>query len=319
MARDYERVAEKFWSLPQKPGEEVNRDRLFMDDQILHAHLEKEIERHLEGVGTVLDAGGGTGRFSVWLAKLGYRVTHLDISVPMLEKARERAEEAGVAGRISFVHGKLTDLTAYPDGGFDLAISLDAPVSYTYPHHGRVIGELARVASQAVVLCVSSRLGGYPGRLAPAGKKPFLVDETDPDSANRWYVREWERRDGWRPDFEDAERLWCTGLFADPDQVFEQMEHGGTPWPVTYAFRPEELSAMLHGAGLEDVRLSGPGALARTIPGDILRKLLYTPEYRTRFLEQCYRFDSEPSVCGMGLHSLVASGRKRAGGGGALD
>ena len=106
MSRDYEQVAEKFWSLPQKPGEEVNRDRLFRDDQILHAHLEREIESRLDGVKTVLDAGGGTGRFSVWLAQKGLQVTHLDISLPMLEKARERAEDAGVAGQIEFVHGR---------------------------------------------------------------------------------------------------------------------------------------------------------------------------------------------------------------------
>jgi hypothetical protein len=63
MHKDYESIAEKFWSLPQKPDEEVNRDRLFMDDQILHAHLELEITRQLSGVSTILDAGGGTGRF----------------------------------------------------------------------------------------------------------------------------------------------------------------------------------------------------------------------------------------------------------------
>jgi len=30
--------------------------------------------------GSILDAGAGTGRFSLPLAKRGYRVTHLDIS-----------------------------------------------------------------------------------------------------------------------------------------------------------------------------------------------------------------------------------------------
>jgi len=66
MGRDYEQVSEKYWSLPHKAVEEVNRDRLFMDDQILHAHLEREIESRLADVETILDAGGGTGRFSLW-------------------------------------------------------------------------------------------------------------------------------------------------------------------------------------------------------------------------------------------------------------
>ncbi|MDF2939126.1 MAG: Methyltransferase type 11 [Paenibacillaceae bacterium] len=310
MNRDYEQIAEKFWSMRQKPGEEANRDRLFRDDQILHAHLEKEIESRLDGVRTVLDAGGGTGRFSVWLAQKGIQVTHLDISLPMLEKARERAEEAGVAGRIEFVHGRLTELAAYREGQFDLVISLDAPISYTYPKHEEVIRELIRVSARSVVFCVSSRLGGYPGHFGTASKKPFLVDEQDPDTAMRWYVREWEQREKWRPDFARADELLETGLFADPDTVYEQMKNGGTPWPVTYSFRPEELKALFDAEGLREVRLAGPGALARTLPGEALRMLMETPEYRAAFLERCYRFDSEPSVCGMGYCSLVASGSK---------
>lgn len=311
MSQQYEQISAKFWSLPQKPKEETRRDELFMDDQILHAHLEKEIARHLEGVRTVLDAGGGSGRFSIWLAKQGYMVTHLDISAPMLEMAKEKAAQAGVLEKMTFVQGQLTELSAYRDGEFDLVISFDAPVSYTYPKHHEVISELGRIAGVAMVLCVSGRLGSYPSQFNPAAKKPYLVDETDPDTANRWYVWEWEQRDKWTPEFDRADRLIAEGLTCDPEEVLAQMLGGGTPWPVTYHFRPEELAASLAAAGLQEVRLSGPGALARTLPGDILRKLLYTEEYREPFLMRCFLFDSEPSVCGLGLYSLVASGRKQ--------
>ncbi len=310
MNRDYESISEKFWSLPQKPDEELNRERLFMDDQILHAHLEREIECRLDGVSTVLDAGGGTGRFSLWLANLGYKVTHLDISMPMLEKAREQAIALGISDWITFVHGRITDLSAFAEGQFDLVLSLDAPISYTYPKQNEVIAELVRIAARSVVLCVSSRLGSYPNQFYPAGKKPFLVDEHNPDGAVQWYMRDWEQRDKWRPDFGAADRLWHDGLFANPDEVYMQMTSGETPWPVTYLFRPEELAAILQNSGLHEIRLAGPGALARALPGEILRKLLYSEAYRAPFLERCYQFDSEPSVCGMGLHSLVASGRK---------
>jgi len=311
MSKSYEQAARVFWSLPQKPAEERNRDRLFRDDQILHDHLEREIARHLPGAATVLDAGGGTGRFSVWLAGRGLRVTHLDLSEPMLQAAREHAEAAGVAERITFVHGSLTQLDAYADGQFDLVLSLDAPVSYTYPQHNEVVRELVRVAAQSVVLCVASRTGCYPNYFQPAAKMPFLVDPHDPDGAVRWYVREWERRERWEPGFPHADRLLAEGLFDSPDEVMAQLERGGTPWPVTYAYRPEELGGVMREAGLHDVRLAGPGALARTLPGDLLRKLLETDAYREPFLERCYRFDAEPSVCGLGFCSLVASGTKR--------
>jgi hypothetical protein len=46
--------------------------------------------------------------------------------------------------------------------------------------------------------------------------------------------------------------------------------------------------------------------------GHCHRRLLFTPEYRERFLDQCYRFDSQPWVCGLGKDNLVASGVKRS-------
>ncbi|QSO51683.1 class I SAM-dependent methyltransferase [Alicyclobacillus curvatus] len=310
MSRDYETISEKFWSLPFKPTEESNRDLLFMDDQILHTHLETEIESRLHGVETIFDAGGGTGRFSIWLAQQGYRVTHLDISMPMLNAAQIRAQEMGVADKITFVQGRLTDLSAYTDGQFDLVLSLDAPISYTYPKHNDVIMEMMRIARRSIVICVSSRLGSYPAQFVPSVKKPFLVDETHPDSAKRWYVREWEQRGGFTPNFEKADRVLNDGLFDHPDKVYAEMMNGGTPWPITYLFRPEELTKLFHDANLTGVRLAGPGALARTLLSDMLSKLLYTPEYRQAFLDRCYQFDSEPSVCGMGVFSLVAAGSK---------
>ena len=69
---DSEDICERFWSLPCKSGEEARRERLFLDDVIQKAHLEREIASRLSGVRTILDAGAGTGRFSIPLgAKQG--------------------------------------------------------------------------------------------------------------------------------------------------------------------------------------------------------------------------------------------------------
>lgn len=99
-----------------------------------------------------------------------------------------------------------------------------------------------------------------------------------------------------------------TGLPENPEALLERMQLGETPWPANYCFLPEELAAILEGAGLRGIRLSGPGALARSIPKEILRRLLFVSEYRQPFLEQCYTFDSQPSVCGLGKDNLVAAG-----------
>ena len=60
--------------------------------------------------GLVVDAGCGTGVHSIRAAKLRFRVRALDISNVVLQTARRNAQEAGVADRIEFEQGDLTNL-----------------------------------------------------------------------------------------------------------------------------------------------------------------------------------------------------------------
>jgi S-adenosylmethionine-dependent methyltransferase len=57
-----------------------------------------------------LDLGCGTGAIGVRLARLGYHVTLLDASVPMLDFAKRAAREAGVTDRIALKHGDAAQL-----------------------------------------------------------------------------------------------------------------------------------------------------------------------------------------------------------------
>jgi len=79
----------------------------------------------------VFDGGGGSGRFSILLAKQGCKVTHFDISQPMLDKVAELANMTGVAENITFVKGGLEDLSTFNDQSFDMVMSFDAPISCT--------------------------------------------------------------------------------------------------------------------------------------------------------------------------------------------
>jgi 2-polyprenyl-3-methyl-5-hydroxy-6-metoxy-1,4-benzoquinol methylase len=110
--RDYERLAERFWNLPQKGEEEARREQFFMDDIIQKAHLDRKVAGLLEGVETAFDGGAGTGRFSIPLAQRGIHVTRFDISAPMVSKAKELVRGAGVEDRITFVQGALTDVSS---------------------------------------------------------------------------------------------------------------------------------------------------------------------------------------------------------------
>ena len=80
--------------------------------------IEKEIthNRSLE----ILDIGCGTGRHSIELARRGYKVTGLDLSESMLNKAREKAQDAGVT--VNFIRQDARDFDFHET--FDLAIML---------------------------------------------------------------------------------------------------------------------------------------------------------------------------------------------------
>jgi ubiquinone/menaquinone biosynthesis C-methylase UbiE len=82
--------------------------------------------------GRVLDIGTGSGLLAIELAKSNYGkcfdIFALDISRDMLERAEENTREAGLEGRIKFVHGTAA-LLPFPDNHFDLVIS------YASLHH----------------------------------------------------------------------------------------------------------------------------------------------------------------------------------------
>ena len=306
---DYsQKIAERQWNLPDKGELESRREATYIDDIIQKDHLQRKLLESLDGVQTVFDGGAGSGRFSILLAKRGCRVTHFDISQPMIDKAREIAEKEGVLERITFVKGALEDLSRYADRSFDLVISFDAPISYTYPNQERVIGELVRIARKRILFSVSSRLGSLPYLCNPIQKNQFFLDENADDPFVRWCVENREKMvNSFRFDKPNAERVLSDGLLGGQREI-EEYEQGGAPWCITYTFLPDELERILRGCGVKNVRLSGPGAYGRTVPREILVKLMADPQQKQDFLDFCYQFDSNPYVCGMGKDNLLAVG-----------
>ena len=317
---DYSRkISERQWNLPDKGELESRREATYIDDIIQKNHIERKLLEHLDGIRTVFDGGAGSGRFSILLAKHGCHVTHFDISQPMIDKAKELAEREGVADRITFVKGALEDLGEYPDHAFDMAVSFDAPVSYTWPNQERVIGELVRIARKRIMLSVSSRLGSLPYLANPAQKYQFILDENADDPFVRWYVaNRGNMTEGFRLNRESLEKLYDDGLMGGEDEIAEY-EKGGTPWCITYTFMPDELENILLKFGVRNVSLSGPGAYGRTIPREILVKIMKDPEQRADFLDFCYRYDSNPYVCGMGKDNLFAMGDIDESGGKTME
>lgn len=302
------KIAERLWNQPDKGELESRREESFIDDIIQKSHIEKELLANLEGIETVFDGGAGSGRFSILLAKQGCKVTHFDISQSMIDKAKELAKEAGVEENITFVKGALEDLSAFADKSFDLVMSFDAPISYTYPNQEKVIGELVRLAKKKIIVSVTSRLGVLPYRANPIQKNQFILNSEDSDGFVQWCISNRQNAiDSFMLDKKGIDELIQNGLMGGEWEI-EEYEKGGTPWCITYTFLPEELKGILERFGVRNVELAGPGAYARTVPNEILVKLMQDEKQRKEFLEVCHAYDSNPYVCGMGKDNLLAKG-----------
>ncbi|HEX7003344.1 MAG TPA: class I SAM-dependent methyltransferase [Trueperaceae bacterium] len=110
----------------------------------------------------VLDAGAGPGRFTIELARIGARVTVLDISPQMLEQNRRRVARAGLEGAVvERRRGDIVDLSEFAEDTFDAVVCYGGPVSYVMDRADEALAELVRVARPAapLLLSVMSTLG----------------------------------------------------------------------------------------------------------------------------------------------------------------
>lgn len=303
------KISERLWNQSDKGELEAAREQTFIDDIVQKAHIERELLDSLDGIETAFDGGAGSGRFSILLAKHGVKVTHFDISQPMLDKAKEIADKEGVIDNITFVKGELEDLSAYADKSFDLVMSFDAPISYTYPNQEKVIGELVRICRKRILLSVSSRLGSLPYLANPLQKNQFILDKDSKDGWVQWCLNSREAMiDGFTFNKESVLKAYETGFLGDIEETKEAYDRGEAPWCITYHFMPQELENILKSFGIKNITLAGPGAFARTIPNEILVKIMNDKKQRDDFLEVCHMYDSNSYVCGMGKDNLFAKG-----------
>ena len=101
------------------------------------------IHRVLPGGGSVLEIGAGTGRYSVALAKEGFRVTAVELAERNLELLRRNSRGLD---NLTALQGDAVDLGFLPDDSFDLTLVF-GPLYHLYSREDQLaaLGEALRV------------------------------------------------------------------------------------------------------------------------------------------------------------------------------
>lgn len=99
--------------------EEWNRlDRHKIEFEITKRYLDKYITKPES---KIFDIGGGPGRYSIYLAQQGHKVTLLDLSGKNIEIAKEKSKEAGAALE-GYIKGNALKLAEYEEASFDVIL-----------------------------------------------------------------------------------------------------------------------------------------------------------------------------------------------------
>ena len=124
----------------------------------------KFLKKHLPKEGLILDAGGGPGRYTITLAKKGYKMVLMDLVPEYLSIAGEKIREKRIQNNVKkIIEGDITDLSQFEDNSFNAVLCLGGPLSHVHPEKKRkeAISELIRVAKKGAPIFVSvmSKLG----------------------------------------------------------------------------------------------------------------------------------------------------------------
>lgn len=264
MSIDFER--EKSWWDSKAPREEQDQG----DMPINRALRWREIERHLEGVKTILDVGGATGAFSIPLAQRGFSVTHLDLSPEMIELAKQKAEDLP----IQFVEGNSTDLQ-FADQSFDLVLNMDGAISFCGSEADRALTESCRVARKTVILAVSNRVNLIPVWVSTSIKGLGRISPNVYSMLNHGE---------WHPDQHADNSVLLDGKYIGPVK----------------AYLPGEVEALVMQTGMTMKRIGGLGSLAQLCGDDVIAQIGDDESLMSEFLDLCEIYDKEMLLNGPG-------------------
>ena len=138
--------------------------------------------------GTALDLGCGEGGDAIWLARLGWQVTAVDVSLTALDRASIQAATDGVEARIDFQQHDLAH--TFPTGAFDLVSAqyLHSPIEFPRVH---VLKRAAEAVAPGGLLLIVDHASVSPRSWA-APEETLAPLDLSPDE---WHTERLEARE----------------------------------------------------------------------------------------------------------------------------
>lgn len=121
MSDDISDIADFYGSNPDREHDRLERHQLEYD------LTRRYLNQYLPSQGTILEIGAATGRYTLELAKRGYRLTAVDLSAALLEKCRQNLVEDGMEQQVRLIVADARNLSEVTETQFD-AVLLMGPL-----------------------------------------------------------------------------------------------------------------------------------------------------------------------------------------------
>lgn len=229
----------------------------------------KWIRRHLPADHDcrILDAGGGTGKWAIPLARLGYRVTLLDISARMLRIAEKKIEVQGLKHLIDIREGNMEE-TDFPSEFFDFILCEGDAIGLTQ-HPVKALSEFKRIlkVNGLVSLNICNHYKLFP----------LMIQKMK--------------------NIEDVEKY-----FKEPIYGREPLQ--GAKYQV---WRPEEILKLLRDAGFKIGTYAPRMVLVDLLSEEIVKAMKDDEEILRRVQQLEEKFIQRPVLAALGGHIMIVA------------
>lgn len=267
-------VIEYYDSFGEKEWSRLDREPL---EFLVNMHY---IKKHLPLSGEILDNGAGPGKYSMELAKQGYKITLTDLTPKFVDIAIKKSEELGLSDNFNDFHVMNAEsLEELEDETYNASLML-GPLYHIQTEQGRLnaVKELFRVTKSNGIVFVAFR-----------SRINHVLDSL-------------LRPENWKPhnNMVKIQEFIKTGMFNHQDRG---------RFTGAYFYNIEDIKPYMEKNGFETLELIGSTNIGFALTKDNWEYWSDKGEYQrlVNFLIETAR---EPSVLGMSSH-LLYIGRKK--------